>query len=81
LADYLEIRQAGDSDQASAELDKNVVVQVEYEIDALVKSSRVAAHLWHFLNVATANLIQSHLCQQESEADVISVGAIEEGDL
>jgi hypothetical protein len=79
LADYLEIRQAGDPDQASAILDKNVVVQVEHEITALVGSSRVAGDLWHFLNAATANLIRSRLYQHDPEVDAVSVGAINEG--
>lgn len=45
LADHLEIRQAGNPDQTSAILDKNVVVHVEYEIIALVGSGRVAGHV------------------------------------
>jgi hypothetical protein len=53
-------------------------VQVEYEIAALVGSGRVAGRVWHFLNAATANLIQIHLCQWEPEVDVVSFGAIKE---
>ena len=81
MADYLEIRQAGDPDQAPAILDKSVVVQVDYEIAALVGSSRVAGHLWHFLNAITTNLIQSYLYQHDPEVGAVSFGAIDEGDL
>ncbi|WP_433296590.1 hypothetical protein ACQPZQ_16465 [Pseudonocardia sp. CA-142604] len=79
--EYPEIRQADDPDQASKKIDKNVVVQVECEIAALVGSSRVAGHVWHFLNAVTAHLIQSFLYQHDPEVDAVSIGAIDEGDL
>ena len=81
MEDYLEIRQASDPDQSSAKLDKNGVAQVEYEITALVGSSRVAGHLWHFLNAAATNLIQSCLYQHDPEVGAVSVDAIDGGDL
>ncbi|GAA3079796.1 hypothetical protein GCM10010464_49910 [Pseudonocardia yunnanensis] len=83
MEDYLEIWQAGDRRSGSGirKLDKNVVVLVEYEIAALVESSRVAGDVWHFLNAATANLIRSHLYQHDPEVDAVSFGAIDEGDL
>jgi hypothetical protein len=66
LADYLGMRQAGDPDQVPGEIEKNVGGQAECEITELVGRSRAAGHVWHFMNAVTANLIQIHLCQQES---------------
>jgi hypothetical protein len=43
----------------------DVVEQRTYEIAALVERSRVAAHLWHFLNATTVNLIEHHLWQDD----------------
>ena len=75
MADYLEMRQTGDPNHVSAKFEKNVGEQVEYEITALVGRSRVAGHVWHFMNAMTANLIQIHLCRQESNDDAVAFAA------
>ena len=75
MADYLEMRQAGDTVQMRAKIGKYVGEQVEYEIIALVGRSQAAGHVWHFMNAVTANLIQIHLCQQEPKVGVVSFGA------
>jgi hypothetical protein len=69
------MRRTGDPDQVPAKIQKNVVQQVEYEITTLVGSSRVAGHVWYFMNAVTANMVQIHLCQQESKVEVVSFGA------
>ena len=73
-------QQADNPDQVPERLDKSVAVQAEHEISALVGRSRVAAHLWYFMNASTVNLIQRHLGQQESQPDSISLDAIIRGD-
>jgi hypothetical protein len=74
------MRQTDDPDQLPAKIEENVGGRVGYEITALVERSRVAGHVWHFMNAVTANLIQIHLCQQESKVDFVPSVRVNEGD-